>query len=349
MNISRITVILILISAIGVLTHCSSKSSPSTPAYLTKIDSLLQKSQIKAFSGVVLIARNNHTEYLTTTGFSNIANKEKLNKDNQFVIGSISKQITAVMVLQAYERNELKLHEVISTYLPKLTQPWADTVTVHHLLTHTHGIMALDKPLEFEPGTKFQYSQLGYAMLANILRKVTGKTFRELSKALFVQCGMKNTYHPGKKRSVELAKGYTANAEGSLVLETKSFQNYVAAGSFVSNAEDMVRWNEHLYRGKLLKPDTYKLMATRYATRQHPIFGEIEYGYGLTFEKGEQNIKIGALGFVPGYVSANFYFPGSQTSVIILQNTARYLPDFKKTFFYHTKILDIVKQEMVKN
>ncbi|OJJ17316.1 hypothetical protein BKI52_31950 [marine bacterium AO1-C] len=348
--ISRLKVMIVLIGLISTLIQCSPNNSTSSkPKHLSEIDSLLKSPEVEAFSGAVLVAKKDSTIYLETAGFADIANQVVLTKDHQFVIGSISKQITAVMVLQAYERKELDLNKVIRAYLPKLPQPWADTVTVHHLLTHMHGIEALNKPLNFEPGSRFEYSQLGYDLLAKILEKVTGKTFADLAAELFAQCKMMNTYHPQRKKEAKLAKGYTAKPNGELVFETSSFRNYVAAGSFISNVEDMVRWNQQLYQGKLLKPATYQLMSTRYATRQHPIFGEIDYGYGLTFEKNESKIKIGALGFAPGYVSANFYFPQTQTSVIILQNTARYLPDFKKTFFYQTKILDIVKKGITEN
>lgn len=349
MNILRLTIIISLVTAFSVLTQCTSTPPQSTPGYLTKIDSLLKNAEVEAFSGVILVAKKDSIVYLKTAGFADIAHQVTLQKDNQFVIGSISKQITAVMVLQAYERGAIELHKVIGTYLPNLSQPWADSVTVHHLLTHMHGIEALDKPLNFKPGSRFNYSQLGYELLANILEKVTNKTFADLATELFAQCKMTNSYHPQRKKEAKLAKGYTANPNGKLVLETQSLRNYVAAGSFISNVQDLVRWNQQLYGGKLLKPATYKLMETRYATRQHPIFGEIEYGYGLTFEKNEHKKKIGALGFAPGYVSANFYFPQTQTSVVVLQNTARYLPNFRKTFFYQTNILDIAKKGLVKD
>ncbi len=351
MDIFRLKIGLLWASAIIILTQCQTKPTQSTPRYAIKIDSLLNNTDVKGFSGVVLVAKNDCTAYLKTAGFADIKSQTPIRENNQFVIGSISKQITAVMVLQAYERGEVELQKVIRTYLPKLPQSWADTVTVHHLLTHMHGIVSLDSPLTFKPGTRFAYSQLGYDILANILEKTSGKTFADLSAALFARCKMTNTYHPDQKGKTKagLAKGYTGTTEGELVFEPHSFRNYVAAGSFISNAPDMVRWNQCLHQGKLLKPVTYELMTTRYATRQHPIFGTIEYGYGLTFDKNESKIKIGALGFAPGYVSANFYFPQSQTSVVILQNTANYLPDFRKTFFYQVQILDIVKKEVVKS
>lgn len=333
---------------ITLLTNCTKKnpSQETTPKYVAKIDSLLKNDVDNIFNGVVLISQNGEVKYQNTKGFADIEQKRALKLNDCFVIGSISKQITAVMVLQAYEKGQLNLQNTIDQYLPQIKQSWTRKVTIHHLLTHTHGITALDKPLQFAPGSQFQYSQLGYDLLARVLNKVTGKSFIELSKLLFDRCGMRHTFHPKYKKPTYLTKAYTEQNGGKLTLETNSFQNYVAAGSFISNATDLLLWNQHLYGNKLLKPSTYQLMETRYATRQHPIFGEIEYGYGLTFEKGESKVKIGALGFAPGYVSANFYFPESRTSIVILQNTARHLPNFKQTFGVHIKLLHIVKKAL---
>ncbi|MCE7054330.1 beta-lactamase family protein [Algoriphagus sp. AGSA1] len=86
-----------------------------------------------------------------------------MEKADQFVIGSISKQITSVLVLREYEKGNLSLNDKIATYLPSIDQSWSKSVTIHHLLTHTHGVVDVNQPLGFEPGAQFQYSQLGFA------------------------------------------------------------------------------------------------------------------------------------------------------------------------------------------
>lgn len=84
-------------------------------------------------------------------------------------------------------------------------------------------------------------------------------------------------------------------------------------------------------------------MKTRYATRKHPIFDNVEYGYGLLFKENEHNLQIGALGYAPGFVSASYYYPKSKLSVTILGNTATNLHDFKQTFKAHINIMKLVK------
>ncbi len=204
----------------------------------------------------------------------------------------------------------------------------------------------MNKPLVFEQGSQFQYSQLGYELLAQILEAVTNKSFEEISKALFEEYDLNNSFHPESKEYKNLVKGYTEGENGDLEYSINSLYNYTAAGSFISNTEDLIQWNYLLHSNQLLKKETVELMKTRYATRNHPIFETIEYGYGLLFKKGENNIEIGALGYAPGFVSASYYYPKSQLSLVVLENTARHLEDFNKTFRIHLELMKAVKKSI---
>ncbi|MCT4637446.1 MAG: beta-lactamase family protein [Bacteroidales bacterium] len=336
----NIIIILVLI----VLVSCQNTESTGNKEYhdlIVKIDSI---SGNKKFNGVILVTKDTTTIYSKAFGFSDLESKTPLNMENQFVIGSISKQITAVLILREYEKGNLKLNDKIIQYLPDIKQSWANEVTIHHLLTHTHGIVDLNKPLKFELGSQFGYSQLGYELLAQILEKATGKTFNEISTELFAEYGFKNSYHPDNKKYRDLVKGYEESENGELEYCTNSLKNYVPAGSFISNAEDLSKWNVLLYSGKLVNEKTLALMRTRYATRLHPIFDKIEYGYGLLFKDGESNTEIGAFGYSPGFVSACYHYPQTDMNLIVLENTARELDDFKETFRVHTELMELIKK-----
>lgn len=311
-----------------------------------RIDSLITSSTKKPFNGIILISQNGFTKYVKVTGFSDFEKMKPLKFDNQFVIGSISKQITAVLLLREYEKGRVELKIPIRNYLPELKQSWADTVTVYHLLTHMHGITELDEPLEFEPGTKYSYSQIGYELLSRIVEKTSGKSFASLSAALFKKCKMYNTFHPDIKRYNNLVKGYTEQENGKLAVENKTFQNHAAAGSFISTAHDLLLWNNNLHGGKLLSSKTYDLMVSKKpgALRNHPIFGVVEYGYGITVGKPDGILQLGQTGFAPGFVSMDFYFPDTKTSVIALDNVVWDEKDMKKVFTYHSQILEIIRE-----
>lgn len=313
-----------------------------------QIDSLISTKTTKPFNGVILISQKGKTKYSKTFGYSDIDKKKSLKLNDQFVIGSISKQFTAVLVLREFDKGNIDLFVPIRQYLPELTQSWADTVTIHHLLTHLHGITQLDKPTTFKVGTQYSYSQIGYDLLSKIVERTSGKSFAELSKNLFEECGMKNTFHPDIKGYNNLVIGYTENDNGKIEFETETFQNYVAAGSFISNAEDLNIWNKYFYSGKLLKRKTMKMVETKQngAVRNHPIFGITEYGYGITVDSKENILQFGQTGFAPGFISMNFYFPKTKTSVIVLENVAYETDDLKKTFYYHTGILKIIRNNI---
>lgn len=313
----------------------------------SQIDSLLENPTSKPFNGVIIISQKGKILYSKNKGFADIEKKIPVQLNDQFYIGSISKQITAVLVLREVEKGHLKLNDPIRKYLPQLTEKWADTVSIHHLLTHIHGIVTVDKPLAFTPGTHFFYSQIGYQLLADIIEKTSLKSFENLSTELFKRCKMQNTFYPHVNKPEHLVNGYTEQPDGSLQLIPEPLKDIsVAAGGFISTAKDLAQWNEYLHNGKLLADTTYKMMITKQknATRQHPISGPTEYGYGITVNDSDNILQLGQTGYVPGFPTMNFYYPASKKSIIILSNISWDLNDFKKTFYYLIETLKIIKR-----
>lgn len=316
-------------------------SNPNTISISSKIDSI---AEINNFNGVILIAKDSVIQYEKAFGYSDLEKKIELKTNDQFYIGSISKQITAVLILQEYERGNLTLTDKLNSYFPEIKQPWANNVTIHHLLTHTHGIVAIDEPLEFEVGTQFQYSQIGFGLLTQILEKINDKSFEEISTELFTEYNLNNTFHPENKKYLSLVKGYEENETGKFLVAEGNPVKYIGAGGFISNVEDLFKWNILLHSGKLIKSSTLNLMKTHYATRIHPIFDKIEYGYGLVFKDGEHNVQIGAFGYVPGFPSASYYYPQTGLNLIVLENVGKNLEDFKITFKTHTDLMSAIKK-----
>lgn len=322
----------------------------------TGIDSMLNDKTKKPFNGVILVTEMGEVKYSKIVGYADIEKKKKLNENSQFVIGSISKQITAVIVLREVEKGRLELHAPIKKYLPELKMSWADSVTVHHLLVHMHGIAWLDKPLLFAAGSRFDYglSNTGYLLLSKIVERTSGQSFAQLSMELFKKCGMKNSFHPDVKKYKNLVRGYTEQEDGTLKFDSMSFQNAPAAGSFISTANDLRLWNEHLHEdSSILKYETYQLMVhgMPWATRQHPVFGNTVYGYGITVsDSTDVAIKYGQTGFAPGFVSLNFHLPVTATNIIILENISYYpftvttVEDaLRKKFAFHKAVFELVR------
>lgn len=313
----------------------------------TRIDSVLKSNPRQPFNGVICIVQGDQTLYNHVWGYANLNTREPVRRDSYFTIGSVSKQMTAVLVLQQVEKGKIELSDPLSTYLSGLNPAWENKVTIHHLLSHTHGIRATDQALAFMPGSQFEYSMTGYDLLGQILEKVTGQTFAALSASLFRQCGMHHTFHPDRADGRKAVNGYRETPDGDLA-EDHSPTGPVPAGWFISTAGDLLLWNRHFYGGKLLHTETFQQLSTpqENAIREHPIFGTTAYGYGITIAQENGLLQWGQTGLAPGFVTMSFYFPATRTSLIILENI-EYGKNIGETFYYHTRIQNILKNYLI--
>ncbi len=312
-----------------------------------RIDSLVTFDHTsQPFNGVILVKYANKEVYSKAFGYANRERKIRLRKDSQFYIGSISKQITAVLALQQVQAGGLALDSPIHRYLPQLSMPWADSVTIYHLLSHTSGIKALDKPLAFTPGSTFAYSNLGYELLAQCIEKSAGLPFANLSNMLFKQCKMEHSAFPDTYQGQGLVTGYTLYGD-TLQAEHGDLSGHAASGTFISTTEDLARWNICLHgkrhSGTLLDQRSYTAMTTPIdlSFREHPAFGKMYYGYGITWVAQDDREYTGQTGTIPGFVCMDFFDPSRHLSVVVLENTARYPGDVEHLFYFHKEILRI--------
>lgn len=317
------------------------------------LDSVIKSDTKEPFNGIVLFVENGATRYATCHGYTKREGKTLLKLNDQFYIGSISKQIAAVVLLREYDKGRMDLNKTVRYYLPELSYTWTDSVTIHQLLTHTHGLEDWDRaaPLKFRPGTQFSYSQYGFGLLAMIAEKVSGRSFAMLSDSLFRLCNMPNSMHSPAGNDSSIVGGYAQGPDGNWTLmKTEEIEPLpVAAGRYVSTANDLLRWNNALHGGKLLKPETYKLMMTQQpsAIRQHHLFGRTKYGYGTTVDSNGI-VQIGQTGMIKGFNSMYFYYPEQDACLIILSNV-QYTPDnLTNSFNKHMAIWKAVRSELKK-
>ncbi|KAB1230937.1 serine hydrolase domain-containing protein [Chryseobacterium viscerum] len=291
--------------------------------YTHKIDSIITASSPLPFNGVVLVAQKGKIQYLKSNGYRDFEKKVSLKTDDQFEIMSNSKQITAVLILQAAEQGKLNLHIPIKKYLPSLTQTWADTVTIHHLLNHTHGITDINKPTAFKTGSQFKYGNLSYRLLGEILKNTTGKTFTELANSLFKKLKMDQTFVYNTKNKQALVPGYmNKNNQFEKVKESFLNDDLAPAAGVISTVQDLAKWDQALFKGKLLSPEFQKQMLTPSTTSQHNVFGKesMGFGYNVRFIKEAGLDYFAVTGLGDGFTCLNAYFPSTDTTLIILEN-----------------------------
>ncbi len=311
--------------------------------YSSKIDSLIKTTNPRSFNGVILITKKGKTKYKNAFGYSNFENKTLLTTKDNFVIMSNSKQITAVLILKEVEKGKIDLQSTVRKYLPDLPQSWADTVTVHHLLNFSAGITDIDKPLIFKSGSDFKYGNTTYIMLGKILEKVTGRKYIDVANELFKELKMKNTYCFEQGKTQNRVEGYL-NTNNTFKLEETPIENNdkVSAAGIISNVTDLTIWDNLLHKGKILKPETYKLMTTYSITSQHNAFGKekIGYGYGIRISDNTPIKYIGHTGGGSGFVSYKVYFPEIDVDIVVLENQSN--ENLALSYEFEVKIREIV-------
>ena len=243
-----------------------------------KIDSILQiYTQKNMFCGSVMVSKKGKMLLNKGYGMANYNYDVPNSNLTKFKLASVSKQFTAMLIMILEERGKLSTDDKLSKYIPDY--PQGDKVTIHNLLTHTSGIpdftrlpifdsimtqqftleqeikLFKDKKFDFEPGTKYQYSNSGYLLLTYIIEKASGKSYGDfVQESIFVPLGMKNSgLYDNKEVLKNVACGYTSN-DGKLEnVQYIDMSIPAGAGALYSTIDDMFLWDQSWYTEKLVK------------------------------------------------------------------------------------------------
>jgi CubicO group peptidase (beta-lactamase class C family) len=308
-----------------------------------KIDALLQKYfEYDQFTGSVLVADEGKIILEKGYGFANQEWEIHNAPDTKFRLGSITKQFTSMLIMQQVEKRNIRLDAPVASYLPDYPKPQGEKITIRHLLTHTSGIpnytgiidtrtdrkrYSLEeligtfsgKPLEFEPGTRWKYSNSGYVLLGAVLEKVTRTPYERLLQSNILQpLGMKNTGydHTGEilpKRAAGYERvGHMVNAE--FIDMSVPF----SAGALYSTVEDLFIWDRALYTDRLLSDSLRKVYFT-------PVLNNYAFGWVVrkepagTSSDSVQEVLHG--GGINGFNTIIVRIPARQQLIVLLNNT----------------------------
>jgi CubicO group peptidase (beta-lactamase class C family) len=276
--------------------------------------------------GTVLVAEKGAVLYSKAFGLANMEWDIPNKADTRYRIYSMSKQFTAFLVMQLVAADKLDLKKPIADYLPYYRKDVADQVTVHHLLTHTHGIAEhyqrlpaflvteptqelvekyFSNELDFQPGTNFKYSGLlGYILLGAIIESVTGKPYEEVLQANILDpVGMENTTYLDYRKLIK-------NRASDYLRTKKGFEHRIqaypihadGASCLVSAVGDLLLWDQALYSNTLLSEKYQNMIFTPHVTQHAPYY----YGYGWYIA----DLDIG------GQKKRIFYHTGGGTCII---------------------------------
>lgn len=268
-----------------------------------QIEALLSRyHEYGRFNGSALVVENGQPIYKKGFGMANFEWDIPNAPNTKHRLGSITKQFTAVLILQLVEQGKLQLHEPIATYLPDYPKANASQITTHHLLTHTAGIPNYtsspkffreqsrnyyspvdfvktfsELPLEFKPGEKFAYSNSGYFVLGYLIETLSGKPYEQfLQEQILTPLDMKDTGFDHSEAIIKRrASGYEKQGDDYYNASYIDMNLPYAAGSMYSTVEDLFVWDQALYTDKVLSAPSRALLFGH-----HIVDGDRFYGYG---------------------------------------------------------------------
>jgi CubicO group peptidase (beta-lactamase class C family) len=302
-----------------------------------RMDELVQSYVAKKqFMGSVLVARGDQVLFSKSYGSANLEWDIPNTPSTKFRLGSITKQFTAASILLLEEGGKLKVDDPVKKYLADAPAAW-DRITIFNLLTHTSGIPNFtsfpdypamvpfptpaekivahfrDKPLDFEPGEKWNYSNSGYVLLGYLIEKISGASYEKfVQENIFTPLGMKDSGYDSNSAIIpHRAAGYVPSLNGPVNAGFVHMSIPFAAGALYSTTEDLLRWEQGLFGGKLLSPGSLAKMTT-------PFKNDYAFGVAVTTVNGHKRIQHG--GGIDGFNTNLIYYPDDKLTIIALAN-----------------------------
>ncbi|MCG2612840.1 beta-lactamase family protein [Terrimonas sp. NA20] len=314
----------------------------------SRLASLMQTyHRYNMFDGAVLVAENGRIIYKAAFGLANREWNIPNAVDTKFMIGSVSKPLTAMLVLVQVQKGLINLDKTVADYLPGFKDKPAGHVTIRQLLSHTSGIpnydimpdffpvisrryferddyikLFMDSSLAFTPGTKYNYSSWGYFTLGHIVEKVTGRSYAEAMKEdVYDKLGMRNSgsyYHTQIVHN--RATGYDYSPGGYTSADFRDQSNTMGTGDIYSTVEDLYKFHLGITNHTTLNKELTDAMLT-------PGIKPADYGFGW-FNKNFRYTNTDSvtsnfhLGMTEGFISFMLRIPSSNSMVVILCNSS---------------------------
>lgn len=303
---------------------------------VTRMEQLIQANVPKQFMGTVLVAQDGKVLLDKGYGFANLEWNIPNTPTTKFRLGSITKQFTAASILLLEERGKLKVEDPVKKYMPDAPAAW-DKITIFHVLTHTSGIPSFtgfpdfesreaqamtpeklvewfrSEPLEFEPGTKWNYSNSGYVLLGYLIEKISGQSYSDfVQQNIFTPLGMKDSgYDSNSAIIMRRAAGYAQGKSGPVNASFVHMSIPFSAGALYSTTEDLLRWEQGLFSGKVLTAASLGKMTTPYKQ---------DYAFGLVISANNGHKMIAHDGGIEGFNTSLAYYPDDKLVVAVLAN-----------------------------
>jgi len=322
------------LAVVLILTACATTGRRS----MDDVDILMKRYEGDVPGASLLVVRDGKPVIRRSYGRANLEDRIAATPETNYRLASVTKQFTATAILLLAEDGKLSLGDRVKKWLPSLP-PAVDPVTIGQLLTHTSGIVDYEDVIPsgtttqlhdadvlrllephdstyFKPGTSYRYSNSGYALLALIVERASGKSFAAfLRERIFIPLGMAHTvaYEEGISTVPTRALGYTMKV-GRWTRKDQSVTSAVLGdGGIYSSIDDLVRWDAAWYDSRLLRNESRAL-----AVRPHTDTdkADVKYGFGWRIT-GE---SLWHSGETSGFRNVIVRYPIRRLAVVILTN-----------------------------
>jgi CubicO group peptidase (beta-lactamase class C family) len=333
---------------LSILLFLSTLASAQVNLLTSDLRSKIDKAseQVLATTGVpsasLAIVQNGKIAYTHAYGKARLDPATKAQPQMRYSIGSISKQFTAAAILMLEQQGKLSIDDPIGKYLPDLTR--ANEVTIRMVLSHTSGYQdywpedylmtpmlqpvtaqqVLDrwgrKPLDFDPGTRWQYSNTNYVIAGEIVEKLSGvELFRFLQQNVFTPLHMTSVYNSDIASLGDTdARGYIRYALGPLRPAPKEGKGWMfAAGELAMPVYDLAQWDISVMNKSLLLPKSYAEMLDAVKLKDGT---DTHYGLGVFAAPRDGHFAVEHSGEVSGFVAENIVYPDDHAAIIVLTN-----------------------------
>ncbi len=344
LSISAVICSLLLFSA-------SAGEADTSPA--EQMDSLLSNIYPADGPGAsVLVVKDGKTIIRKAYGMGNIELNIPLRPDMVFRLGSITKQFTSAAIMKLVEQGKINLDDPMTKYLPDYPVHGYN-ITIENLLTHTSGIKSYtslpevmeqqinedltvqeltdtfkNQPMDFAPSTAYLYNNSGYSLLGAIIEKVSGKTYEEyIQEEIFTPLGMTHSYYGSFTKIIpNRVMGYHVTEDGVQNAEYISMRIPYSAGSLLSTVDDLQKWTDALYAGKVVSNESLQKMTTPYVLSNGKNAGSDKedqgYGYALSVADLKGHRVVGHGGGINGFSTNLQRIEDEDLLVVILTNNA---------------------------
>lgn len=307
------------------------------------IDSLMAAYAAPGGPGAsVVVMRDGRVEYMKGYGFAEVETRSPATPETNFRLASLSKQFTATAVMLLVADGRLHYDDEITSLLPGLPS-LARGVTLRHLLNHTSGLpdyedfvpdsqtvqvhdldilrlIAHASAAKFPAGTRYDYSNTGYGLLALIVERASGKRFADvLHDRIFAPLGMTNTvaHEDGRSTVANRAYGYSVNASGIRRTDQSNTSAVLGDGGIYSSVADLARWDRAIEQHALVGAEQHQLAWTPPSL---PNGAHTEYGFGWFVDRDHEAMRLRHHGESRGFTNAIIRYPERRLTVVVLTN-----------------------------